>query len=264
MHYRIDFECRDDEPLQRTLNELYEYGDDVGTKILHRCRLNLFSLLLDDLIRGGVVTRFESALDVGCNAGMYSGILADRGFRHVLGVDVVPEMIDKARSHFARNGDAQRVEFQLAQAESLDLTKSYDFILCTEVIEHTDDPPRVISNLRRLIGPGGVAVISMPNRLSLPYLTAWLAYKLRRKPRDADFERHLDYPSFRVLHLFDGGDRRVMRTDGTNLFWDDRLIRLCYRRPAFASLNRVNFALARAWPLRYFAQFFYVVIRREP
>ena len=91
-----------DESLQRTLNELYEYGDDVGTKVLHRCRLNLFSLLLDDLIRDRVLTDFSSALDIGCNAGMYSGILADRGFRHVLGIDVEPRMIEKATSRFSQ------------------------------------------------------------------------------------------------------------------------------------------------------------------
>ena len=263
MHYHVDFECRDEEPLQALLNDLYDYRDDVGTKVLHRCRLNLFTLLLGDLIRRGVVTRFGRALDIGCNAGMYSAILSDLGFRSVLGVDVVPEMIAKAQHRFASSDPERAVEFRLQAAESLGSASPFDFVLCTEVIEHTREPARVIENLRALIAPGGVAIVSMPNRISFPYLTAWLTYRLRRQPRDEDFERHLEYPFYRAMRLFTDHERRLVHVDGTNLLWTDRSIRRAYGSPRFARLNRWNFRMARAWPLRYFAQFFYIVVRRR-
>lgn len=262
MHYEIDFACRDSSPQQTLLNELYEYGDDVGTKVLHRCRLNLFSLIMRDLIGRGVITRFDRAIDIGCNAGVYSSMLADLGFRNVLGVDVVPGMIEKAQRHFASQQPDRTMEFRLQSAESLGDGTTYDFLLCTEVIEHTDDPARTIENIRRLIGPGGVAVISMPNRVSVPYLKAWIAYKLKRQPRDEDFERHLEYPFLRALALFVGEGRSLVHTDGTNLLWDDKGIRALYPTSWFPTLNRWNFQLARAWPLKYFAQFFYVVVKR--
>ena len=64
MHYEIDFACHDSSPQQPLLNELYEYGDDVGTKVLHRCRLNLFTLIMRDLIGRGV------SLDAARSGGM--------------------------------------------------------------------------------------------------------------------------------------------------------------------------------------------------
>jgi len=263
MHYEIDFACRDTSPQQELLNQLYAYGDDVGTKVLHRCRLNLFTLIMRDLIRRGTITRFERAIDIGCNAGVYSSMLADFGFRNVLGVDVVPEMIETARRHFASSTPERTVEFRLESAESLDHREPFDFLLCTEVIEHTDDPARAIENIRRLIGPGGVAVISMPNRISFPYLKAWLAYKLKRRPRDEDFERHLEYPFTRAVKLFVEEGRTLVHTDGTNLLWDDPAIRALYPTSWFPTLNRWNFELARVWPLKYLAQFFYVVVKRD-
>ena len=262
MHYEIDFACRDSSPQQQLLNQLYAYGDDVGTKVLHRCRLNLFTLIMRELIRRGQITRFDRAIDIGCNAGVYSSMLADFGFRHVLGVDVVPGMIDTARRNFASSEAGRTLEFRLQPAETLGGGETYDFLLCTEVIEHTDQPARTIENIRRLIGPGGVAVISMPNRISFPYFKAWLAYKLKRQPRDEDFERHLEYPFTRAVELFVGDDRSLVHTDGTNLLWDDKTIRALHPTPWFPTLNRWNFQLARVWPLKYLAQFFYVVVKR--
>jgi hypothetical protein len=48
MFYRVDFRVRDEDPLQRTLNQLYGYETEYSTKILHRSRLNLFFLFLQD------------------------------------------------------------------------------------------------------------------------------------------------------------------------------------------------------------------------
>jgi SAM-dependent methyltransferase len=263
VRYVISFACDDREPMQRTLNELYAYGDDLPTKVLHRCRLNLFERLMERLIAEGRIRAFGSALDIGCNAGFYAHMISGFGFRHVLGVDVVPEMIETARRHFASADPEHTVEFQVLNAEDLPRERRYDFILCTEVIEHTEDPDRVVENLKALLAPGGIAVVSLPNRVSLPYLIAWLEYRLRRRPRDRNFERHLEYPFTRSRRLFGGDDRRVIATDGTNLIGDQRSLNLFYRTPVFATLNRLQFALGRSWPCKYFTQFFYVVVQRS-
>ena len=263
MDYSIDFACDDREPLQRELNTLYAYGDDLATKVLHRARLNLFVLLARRLVERGVIRQFGDALDVGCNAGFYSHLISSLGFRRVLGIDVVPSMIDVATLRFGSRDPKRLVEFRLMPAEALATEPRYDFVLCTEVIEHTGQPDRVIQTLRSLLTPGGVAIVSLPNRLSLPYLGAWAAYRLQRRPRNVDFERHLEYPCTRTLRLFAGGDRRVVASSGTNLMWDDRLLKALYGTPLFPALNRAQFELGRRWPFRFATQFFYVVIRRD-
>jgi hypothetical protein len=78
-----------------------------------------------------------------------------------------------------------------------------------------------------------------------------------------DFERHLEFPFTRTLRLFSGGDRRVVACTGTNLIWDDRLLRATHGTPVFRALNRAQFELGRRWPFRFVTQFFYVVVRRD-
>ena len=60
MDYTIDFAADDREPLQRELNALYQYADDLPTRVLHRARLNLFVLLTRQLMERGVIRQFDS------------------------------------------------------------------------------------------------------------------------------------------------------------------------------------------------------------
>lgn len=45
---------------------------------------------------------------------------------------------------------------------------SFDAVLCTEVIEHTADPRTAVSELCRVLAPGGDLVLTVPNRVWKP------------------------------------------------------------------------------------------------
>jgi SAM-dependent methyltransferase len=263
MYYRVDFRCDDRDPLQRELDRLYDYADDVETRVLHRLRLNLFFRLLGGLAGQRVVTRFDSALDVGCNAGVYSKILSDYGFRRVVGIDIDGQQVAKAQAAFAMASAERTIEFHVANAEELDRARQYDFILCTEVIEHTGRPERVVANIAAALAPGGAAVVTLPNAFSLPYTLARVAYRLKGTARDPVFEDHLKYPFWRALRLFDAHGLEVIRTTGTNLFFDARLLKALAPTPLLAPVSRVQFALARRWPLKYAAMFFFMVLKHR-
>ena len=263
MFFRVGFECDERDSLQRRLDDLYGYRDDVETRVLHRLRLNLFFRLLGELVADLVVTRFDSALDIGCNAGVYSKILSDFGFHRVEGIDIDQGQIAKARAAFATAAPERTIEFRVENAEELDRSRRYDFVLCTEVIEHTSRPVRVAENLAAALGPGGVAVVTLPNAFSLPYALARVAHRLKRNPHDPVFDDHLKYPFWRALKLFDAHGLAVVRTTGTNLLLDARLLKTLARTPLLAPLSRAQFALARRWPLKYAAMFFYMVLRRR-
>ena len=263
MYYRVSFRCDDRDPLQMELDRLYDYADDIETRVLHRLRLNLFFQLLRELIDRRVVTRFESALDVGCNAGVYSKILSDFGFRRVDGIDIDEGHIARAQAAFAIASTERTIEFHVANAEEMDPARRHDFILCTEVIEHTARPERVVANIAAALAPGGVAVVTLPNAFSLPYTLARVSYRLRGRARDPVFEDHLKYPSWRALRLFDPHGLEVVRTTGTNLFFDARLLKALARTPLFEPVSRAQFALARRWPFKYAAMFFFMVLKRR-
>ena len=260
--YRVDFRCDDHDPLQRELNRLYDYQDDIPTKVLHRSRLNLFYLLAQELIENGTLQRFGTAVDVGCNAGYYSKLISDFGLRDVLGLDVVDEMIARARSTFERDGLDRRIRFRLAGVESLPDEPTFDFLLCTEVIEHTEQPLETIRKLSGCLAPGGIGVISLPNRLSIPFLAAQLIRRLKSKPRDAVFEEHLRYPFYRSMRLFRERGLEIVRTTATNLILDDHVLDAIYGTRYFERINRWNFELSRRAPLKFCSQFFFMVVRK--
>lgn len=261
--YAPSWSCSDDEPLQRALNALYDYAGDVETKVLHRSRLNLFDTIARRLVSRRRFPAMRRALDLGCNAGYYTKMISDLGFESTLGLDIEPEFIGRARTHLASDHPGRRREFRVANAEELDEPGAYDFILCTEVIEHTSRPDRVVANIAAALAPGGVAVVTLPNGASMPYLWARLAHALKGKPIDPVLRDHLSYPFHRALHLFDGRGMRVIETHGTNLLLVGPVIQVLHGRPGFGALHHGNAALSRVWPLKYVSQFFFMVLQRS-
>ena len=263
MFYKIDFTCSDEDQLQSQLNYLYNYRDDIGTKVLHRSRVNLFFILMGKLIKQNVITSFDSAIDIGCNAGVYAKIISDFGFRYVLGIDIVDEYIKKANNFFAFNDGSKVLEYKIVDAENIDTDKKYDFILCTEVIEHIDNPHKVIEAIKAILAPKGVAIVTLPNRISLPYLFVFLYYKINRKQISKSLAQHLNYPFYTSMKLFRDKNLRIIETSGTNLMLGGVILRLLYKTPVFSMINKINSSLSRLWPLKYFTQFFYIVLKNE-
>jgi O-antigen biosynthesis protein len=100
-------------------------------------------------------------IDAGCGTGYGSEILAEAGARRVVGVDISQEAIDCASSASSH----ARTEFSLGSLHALPFDDaSFDLAVCFEVIEHVEDQPLAIRELRRVLRPGGVLAISSPNR----------------------------------------------------------------------------------------------------
>lgn len=73
-------------------------------------------------------------------------------------VDISPSSIAMAKAFV---GDA-RVNYTLADIHDYNPQKSYDFITMGEVLEHVEDPVRLLTKLRDLLAPSGRAFISTP------------------------------------------------------------------------------------------------------
>lgn len=75
-------------------------------------------------------------------------------------IDVSDVYLDTAR----RNLSGYDVRYVKGEIDKLDLpARSFDRIICTEVLEHTLDPDAILSAIARLLRPSGVAVITVPN-----------------------------------------------------------------------------------------------------
>jgi 2-polyprenyl-3-methyl-5-hydroxy-6-metoxy-1,4-benzoquinol methylase len=75
-------------------------------------------------------------------------------------VDVSDVFLDTARTNLA----GYDCRFVKGEVDKLDLPKrSFDRVICTEVLEHTQDPEAILRAIRRLLRDDGVAVITVPN-----------------------------------------------------------------------------------------------------
>lgn len=105
----------------------------------------------------------KRALDVGCGAGLLTEPLARLGAT-ATGLDAAEENVAVARAHAASQG--LLVDYQATPVEHLD-AGGFDLITSMEVVEHVADPAQFVKALAAKLAPGGLLIMSTPNRTPL-------------------------------------------------------------------------------------------------
>ena len=130
----------------------------------------------------------KRALDVGCGAGLLCEPLARRGAK-VTGVDAAPELIGVAEAHAAAAGLA--IDYRAIGVEAV--MGLFDLVTAMEVVEHVANPGAFVRSLATRIAPGGLLILSTPNRTALAkLLTITLAEGFGRIPRGThDYDKFI-------------------------------------------------------------------------
>lgn len=130
--------------------------------------------------------RGTSVLDAGCGMGYGAYYLAELA-QNVVGVDVAPEAIEYCKAHYCR----PNLRFLLMDCEALGFPAcSFDVVCGFEVIEHLPHAGKYLDEIRRILKPGGLAILSTPNKmLSSPHAA----------PSNPHHVEEFDYKTFAAI-----------------------------------------------------------------
>ncbi|HEU4949999.1 MAG TPA: arsenite methyltransferase [Candidatus Deferrimicrobiaceae bacterium] len=162
----------------------------------------------------------ETVLDLGSGAG-FDCFLAAGQVGHdgkVIGVDMTPEMIQKAREN-ARKGNHENVEFRLGEIEHLPAANdSVDVVISNCVINLSPAKDKVFAEAYRVLKPGGRAMISdivlsgdLPEAVasSLAAYTGCIAGAIRKE----EYLRLMEAAGFREVHVVQEGRFEIAETE---------------------------------------------------
>ena len=147
-------------------------------------------------------------LDIGCGGGLVCEPMARMGAT-VTGIEPAPANIAAAIAHAA--GQGLTIDYQAVEAEALNAAgKTFDAVLCLEVVEHVPDPAAFLKSCAALVRPGGVLVLSTLNRtlksyalaiVGAEYILRWLPVGTHRWDRfitPAELQAHVHNAGLRV------------------------------------------------------------------
>lgn len=98
-------------------------------------------------------------LDIGCGNGIISINAGTLGV-DVLGLDVSEKAIEVAN----KQNKFDNVRFQVLPAEGLSaIDEKFDVIICSEVLEHLQQPTSLLSELNKSLSEDGVIIVTVPN-----------------------------------------------------------------------------------------------------
>lgn len=115
----------------------------------------------------------KSLLDAGCGTGWFSKIASEKG-ASVTSMDLGENLL----AEVAKKCDSKRVVGSILEIPFPENT--FDVVVSSEVIEHTPDPYKALHEIYRVLKPGGIMVLSTPNKFW--YWTLWVANVLKLRP----------------------------------------------------------------------------------
>jgi len=132
-------------------------GERLETSILNNTTVEHLHryAIAKDLAKG------KSVLDIACGEGYGSNLLA-LDAHSVTGVDIDAETISKARTKYV----ASNLNFIQGNLESIPCgDKTFDLVVSFETLEHIEGHEKMLSEIKRVMKPDGIIIISTPCKL---------------------------------------------------------------------------------------------------
>jgi len=146
----------------------------------------------------------ENILDVGCGSGTIVKMLLTKG-KKVTGVDVGKKFVDYCQSTYKSaifcEADAQCLPFP---------SKCFDTLVCSEVMEHLENPEKALKEFHRVLRPKGKLIVTTPNISLVWAFVEAIWTRIRRKMLET---KHKSFTRRRLKFLLDRTGFRIAHND---------------------------------------------------
>ena len=222
-------------------------------------------------------------LDFGCGEGRHTYEYLDAGYKNIIGFDIQNYLALRQKSdlgyfRFPESEDDYSLPFP---------DNSFDFVTSTQVFEHVQDQQEAISEIARVLKPGGVSLHNFPSRwrpvechIAVPFGGAiqsswWMALWARLGVR-SELQKGRDAPSVIESNLhFCANNLNYPSTGAIERHWRAQFESVIFAEKAFIDGSRPISRLSRlAYPLvavvpplalaLYRAAHTHVVLARKP
>ena len=141
------------------------------------------------------------ALDCGCGAGDNARILSLRGWE-VDGITISPDEQSKA-SQVCKTVRIADLEAGLPPT----ISSGYELVIFSHVLEHLRNPTRVLGDAQRVLAPGGIVAVALPNVLTWRYRLRLLLGKFEYEEGGIMDATHVRFYTF-------ASGRRLLESNG--------------------------------------------------
>jgi 2-polyprenyl-6-hydroxyphenyl methylase / 3-demethylubiquinone-9 3-methyltransferase len=136
--------------------------------LLNPVRIGYIQRKLSEHFKHDVIGK--NALEVGCGGGILCEDLVGMGLK-ITGIDPSEQSIHCAIKHAEKNGLS--LNYQVSEGECLPFNEQcFDIVLCCDVLEHVRNLTQVISEISRVLKPGGIVIYDTINRNLISHLVA--------------------------------------------------------------------------------------------
>ncbi len=177
-----------------------EFDETMNMYDLNKRIKVVFDELLTENIKG------KELLDAGCGTGWFSKKAVERG-ASVTSMDLGQNLLNEV----SKKCESKKVIGSIMDMPFEDET--FDFAVCSEVIEHVPDPKIAMMELYRVLKPGGVLILTTPNKFW--FFSLKIASFLKIRPYQglenwqswSEFRKNLVSIGFRIdalhgIHIF--------------------------------------------------------------
>jgi 2-polyprenyl-3-methyl-5-hydroxy-6-metoxy-1,4-benzoquinol methylase len=154
----------------RGLNDLLNLPAPFPMWFDYAMSTNQRGMTMSKFLKPHLAPRAARYLDVGCGFGGFLVAFSRLGMK-VTGFEIDPERVMLASANCSDFGlDGSVVEGDITDDTFTGSLDKFDAITMIDVIEHVLDVPKALRNAVRLLNPGGVLLLEIPNRHSMEFV----------------------------------------------------------------------------------------------